>query len=71
MNCLQSTLGELRQCAVVYQRPAGKGFGTMLLMFQTYLRLKPAWLDGKPIASGVNIDFHFGAHIAGDPGRTP
>jgi hypothetical protein len=71
MNCLQARLGELRQCAVVYQRPTGKGFGTMLLMFQTYLKLKPALLAGKPIASGVNVDFHFAAHHPGELGKLP
>jgi hypothetical protein len=59
MNCLEGTLGTLYRCAVVYQDPPGKGFGTMLLRFAAYLRLKPAMLNGKPVVTGVNIAFHF------------
>jgi hypothetical protein len=71
MNCLQAKLGELHQCVVVYQTPVGKGFGTMLLAFQAYLKLKPAMLDGKPINSAVNFGFDFAAHHPGDPGKLP
>ncbi len=59
MNCLEGTGGTLYRCAVVYQDPPGKGYGTMLLRFAAYLRLKPALLAGKPVITGVNIDFHF------------
>ena len=59
MNCLEGTGGTLYRCAVVYQDPAGKGYGTMLLRFAAYLRLRPALLAGKPVVTGVNIDFHF------------
>jgi GNAT superfamily N-acetyltransferase len=71
MNCQQGAQGDLRQCMVIYQDPAGKGFGTMLLAFQAYLKLKPATLGGKPISSAVNVGFHFAAHIAGEPGKLP
>jgi hypothetical protein len=71
MNCQQGTLGELRQCMAVYQNPPGKGFGTMLLALQAYLKLKPATLGGKPISSAVNVGFHFAAHVPGDPGKLP
>jgi hypothetical protein len=57
MNCMLGKLGTLYQCMVVYQHPAGKGFGTMMLRFADYLRLKPALLAGKPVLSGVNIVF--------------
>jgi hypothetical protein len=59
MNCLEGTGGTLYGCAVVYQDPPGKGYGTMLLRFAAYLRLKPALLGGKPVVSGANIAFHF------------
>ncbi|WP_372786549.1 hypothetical protein [Phenylobacterium sp.] len=71
MNCQQGTLGDLRQCMAVYQNPPGKGFGTMLLAFQSYLKLKPATLDGKPISSAVNVGFHFAAHLPGERGALP
>jgi hypothetical protein len=60
MNCLEARMGALHDCMVVYQDPPGKGFGTMLLRFQTYLNLKPAMRDGKPIDTGVNIAMRFG-----------
>jgi hypothetical protein len=59
MNCLAGRLGTLYQCVVVYQVPAGKGFGTMMLRFADYLRLKPAQIAGKPVPTGLNIVFHF------------
>jgi len=59
MNCLVARLGALHDCMVVYQAPAAKGFGTMALRFQGFLRLKPATLDGKPIATGEDIVFNF------------
>jgi len=60
MNCLEGKLGTLYQCVVLYQEPAGKGFGTMLLRFAAYLRLKPALMEGKPIVYGINIPMTFG-----------
>jgi hypothetical protein len=59
MNCMAAKLGALHDCVVIYQDPAGKGFGTMALRFQSALRLKPATVGGKPIVSGLDIDFHF------------
>jgi hypothetical protein len=59
MNCLSAKLGALHDCTVVYQEPAGKGFGAMALRFQGFLRLKPATVDGKPVASGLDIAFDF------------
>jgi hypothetical protein len=66
MNCLLAKLGALYDCMVVYQIPAGKGFGAMTLRFQGFLRLKPAQTDGKPIASGVDIVFTFRPLAAGE-----
>jgi hypothetical protein len=59
MNCLEGKLGTLYQCVVVYQDPPGKGFGTMLLRFPAYLKLKPAYLAGKPVNTGVNFAMRF------------
>ncbi|MDB5428464.1 MAG: hypothetical protein JWR43_2439, partial [Phenylobacterium sp.] len=49
---------------VVYQNPPGKGFGTMLLRFAPYLKLKPALVAGKPVVYGVNIPMNFGPPVA-------
>ncbi len=59
MNCMAAKLGALHDCIVIFQEPVGKGFGTMALRFQSFLRLKPALVDGKPVTSGVDIIFHF------------
>jgi hypothetical protein len=61
MNCLVGKLGTTYQCMVIYQDPPGKGFGTLLLRFAAYLKLKPALLAGRPISYGVNIPMNFGA----------
>lgn len=66
MNCLSAKLGALHDCMVVYQAPAGKGFGAMALRFPGLLRLKPALLDGKPIVSGLDIVFNFRAMRPGE-----
>jgi TonB family protein len=68
MNCLVAKLGALHDCMVVYQAPAGKGFGTMALRFQGFLRLKPATVGGEPIASSVDVIFHV---RAAGPRETP
>ncbi|THD62879.1 hypothetical protein [Phenylobacterium sp.] len=59
MNCLAAQMGALHDCTVVYQAPAAVGYGTMALRFQGFLQLKPATLQGKRIASGVDIVFNF------------
>jgi len=59
MNCLVARMGALHDCVVIYQSPAGKGFGTMALRFQGFLRLKPATLAGDAIATGEDIVFRF------------
>ncbi|MDB5464099.1 MAG: hypothetical protein JWP28_3384 [Phenylobacterium sp.] len=64
MNCLLGKLGTTHQCVVVYQNPPGKGFGTMLLRFAPYLKLKPALVAGKPVVYGVNIPMNFGPPVA-------
>ncbi|HEV7385952.1 MAG TPA: hypothetical protein VGN89_13815, partial [Phenylobacterium sp.] len=61
MNCLVGKLGTTYQCMVIYQNPPGKGFGTLLLRFAAYLKLKPALVAGQPISYGVNIPMTFGA----------
>nr|MEA2798789.1 hypothetical protein [Phenylobacterium sp.] len=64
MNCLVGKLGTTYQCMVIYQNPPGKGFGTLLLRFAAYLKLKPALVAGRPISYGVNIPMNFGAPVA-------
>ncbi len=64
MNCLVGKLGTTYQCMVIYQNPPGKGFGTLLLRFAPYLKLKPAIVAGRPISYGVNIPMTFGAPVA-------
>jgi hypothetical protein len=59
MNCLIARLGAMHDCMVIYQSPAGKGFGSMALRFQGLLKLKPATVAGKPIATGEDIVFDF------------
>jgi len=59
MNCLSARMGSLHDCTVVYQSPAGKGFGAMALRFQGFLRLTPATAGGKPIESSLDIVFDF------------
>jgi hypothetical protein len=52
----------------VYQDPPGKGFGAMLLRFQSFLRLKPAMVAGKPVETGMNIAITFHSQ---QPGEVP
>ncbi len=66
MNCLEGRLGTLYDCMAVYQDPPGKGFGAMLLRFQSFLRLKPAMVGGKPVETGVNIAITFRPLQAGE-----
>jgi hypothetical protein len=66
MNCLVAQMGALHDCMVVYQSPPGKGFGAMALRFQGFLRLKPATVGDKPIASGEDIVFNFRQMRAGE-----
>jgi TonB family protein len=61
MNCFEAKTGTLHDCMAVYQDPVGKGFGAMVLRFASFLRLKPAMLDGKPIETGINIGMNFEA----------
>lgn len=70
-NCLVGRLGTTYQCAVVYQSPPGKGFGTMVLRIVSYLKLKPALLGGRPVSSGVNVVFHMDAHVPGKAEKNP
>jgi hypothetical protein len=66
MNCLEGRLGTLYDCVAVYQDPPGKGFGAMLLRFQSFLRLKPAGRAGKPVETGLNIAITFHPLQAGE-----
>jgi hypothetical protein len=68
MNCLEGRLGTLYDCVAVYQDPPGKGFGAMLLRFQSFLRLKPAMVAGKPVETGMNIAITFHPQ---QPGEVP
>lgn len=68
MNCLNAQMGALHDCAVIYQDPSHKGFGAMALRFQGFLRLKPATVGGKPVATGLDIVFDFQPL---SPGETP
>jgi hypothetical protein len=68
MNCLEGRLGTLYDCMAIYQDPPGKGFGAMLLRFQSFLRLKPAMVAGKPVETGVNIAITFHPQ---QPGEVP
>jgi hypothetical protein len=61
MNCLLGKLGTLFQCVVVYQDPPGIGLGEMSLRFASYLRFKPATLDGRPMPVGLTIPFNWKA----------
>ncbi len=70
-NCLEGQRGTLYRCAVVYQIPAGKGFGTMALRFPAYLKLKPALVAGKAVNSGINIVFRMAAHVPGKAEKNP
>jgi len=71
MNCLVGKLGTTYQCVVVFQTPPGKGFGTMMLRFGPYLKLKPALLGGKPVNSAANVVFHFNPHVPGQIEKYP
>ena len=59
MHCLLGKLGTFYQCVVVYQDPPGIGLGQMLLRFATYLKFKPAMLNGEPLPVGVTFGFNF------------
>jgi hypothetical protein len=59
MHCLLGKLGTFYQCVVVYQDPPGIGLGQMLLRFATYLKFKPAMLNGAPLPVGVTFGFNF------------
>jgi len=66
INCLEGRLGALHDCVAIYQDPPGKGFGMMLLRFQSFFRLKPAMVSGKAVETGLNISMTFEPQKAGE-----
>ena len=87
LNCVVTTQGLLRDCAVVKENPVGLGFGPAALNLSTFFLMKPATRNGAPIEARITIpvnfdnrsdpieneDGHTGSHIGGNDiaGRGP
>ena len=62
IGCTVALSGSLEACEVVSESPSGRGFGAAALKLSKILRMRPATLDGKPVAdSRVNVPIAFKA----------
>jgi hypothetical protein len=62
LTCLVDVHGLAEQCRVVFEKPAGRGFGTAALELQPTLKLDPLkGADGRPVAAKMNIGLNFKA----------
>lgn len=59
LNCEVELAGDLKNCTVVSEEPAGAGFGSAALQAASGFTLKPATMDGKPVVSTVRIPLAF------------
>lgn len=55
IGCLVTAEGFLADCKVVSESPEGLGFGGAALQLSTQFRMTPRIVDGKAVASRVNI----------------
>lgn len=60
VRCEVKTDGTLANCFTLFEAPKGMGFGDASLRATRYFRMKPAKLDGQPVAGGmVTIPLHW------------
>lgn len=59
IGCTVSVQGALHGCTVVSETPAGLGFGAAAIALTPQLLMKPATVDGKPVASNVRVPINF------------
>jgi periplasmic protein TonB len=68
MRCLVKVTGELSNCKVVSEDPAGKGFGQAELKLASRMHMKPPVRDGHPVEGLVTIPFKW---LLAPPPTTP
>lgn len=53
VECVVSLSGELRDCIIIREAPAGEGFGEALLRLAPVIRMTPETIDGVPQDGGL------------------
>lgn len=63
MRCRVTAEGKLSDCVVVFECPAGRGFGAAALKAAAYFKMRPRTADGRPVGGGevvIPIKWKFG-----------
>jgi hypothetical protein len=55
MKCLVTADGRLSDCAILFECPAGHGFGEAALRSAPYFKMRPQTKDGRPVGGGQVI----------------
>ena len=55
MKCIVSTMGILRDCRIIEERPSNRGFGNATLQLAPKFKLRPAMKAGAPVQSTTII----------------
>ena len=55
MKCLATADGRLSDCAIIFECPAGHGFGEAALKTARYFKMRPRTVDGRPVGGGQVI----------------
>src|SRR5579875_2502905 len=55
VRCLVTTTGSLKNCKLLEEEPAGRGFGAAALRITQYMRAKPPTRDGQPTEGVITI----------------
>jgi TonB family protein len=59
VHCTVDTDGYLSDCTVTGEEPKSAGFGNAALQITSYMRMKPATLNGVPVEAAVNVPVSF------------
>ncbi|CAN5336270.1 hypothetical protein BH11PSE2_BH11PSE2_06170 [soil metagenome] len=59
LRCIASVEGALKNCVVLSESPAGKGFGGAALTLAPRFQVRPAQKAGRPVESLVNVPIVF------------
>ncbi len=59
LQCTAEPDGSVDQCAAVNETPTGMGFGAAAVSLAPYFEMRPATMDGRPVAAKINIPINF------------